>query len=179
MDNSILSLPRQRYLSLIVGIIFLIPVWGCQNTAVSDDLAQQRIMSMYRRYAEEFPLVESISVKQLQQRQHKQLVLVDVRSPEEIEVSFIPGAITKKKFEENLDRYRNATVVVYCTIGYRSGKYARQLRQQGIEALNLEGSLLAWSHAGGKLVDEKGATKQVHVYGRQWQLTAEGYEPVW
>ena len=170
-----LSLLLERY--LFVAIV-LISISGCQKVAVSDDLQRDRIMTMYREYAEEFALVEGISVTQLQQQQ-LELVLVDVRSPEEIAVSFIPGAITKEKFEANLDKYRDATVVVYCTIGYRSGKYAQRLRQQGIEALNLEGSLLAWSHVGGKLVNETGATKQIHVFSRQWQLTAEGYEPVW
>ena len=183
--TTILSLLHKRYLPS-VGIIILISISGCQKATTSDvsqrdypsGTLRDRIMEMYRDYAEEFPLVQGISVEELQQQQ-QELVLVDVRSPEEIAVSFIPGAITKEKLENNLDRYRSATVVVYCTIAYRSGKYARKLRQQGIEALNLEGSLLAWSHIGGKLVNKTGATKQIHVFSRQWQLTAEGYEPVW
>ena len=136
-------------------------------------------MTLYRKYAQEFPHVREIGVRELQQRQWRELVLVDVRSPEEIAVSFIPGAITKKEFEGNLTRYRDTTVVVYCTIGYRSGKYAQKLQQQGIEVFNLSGSLLAWSHIEGKLINATGTTKQIHVFDRQWQLTAEGYEPVW
>ena len=173
-----LSALLERYLSFIVGIIVLISISSCQAGVINDASQHDRVMRMYREYAEEFPLVKGISVTELQQRQ-LELVLVDVRSPEEIAVSFIPGAITKEKFEDNLDKYRDATVVVYCTIGYRSGKYAQKLQQQGIEALNLEGSLLAWSHVGGKLVNQTGATKQIHVFDRQWQLTAENYEPVW
>jgi hypothetical protein len=41
-------------------------------------------------------------------------------------------------------------------------------------------SLLAWSHAGGPLVDGEGRpTKRLHVFGARWDLAAEGYEPVW
>ncbi|MEO1465267.1 MAG: rhodanese-like domain-containing protein, partial [Cyanobacteria bacterium J06633_1] len=69
--------------------------------------------------------------------------------------------------------------IAYCTIGYRSGLYAQKLAQQGIEVLNLEGSLLAWSHVGGELVNATGRTNKVHVFGRQWRLTSEDYEPVW
>ena len=172
----ILLLLHKRYFS-IVEIIVLIFLSGCQKAAVSNNIQRDRVITMYREYAKEWILVKGISVEELQQRQ--EFVLVDVRLPEEVAVSFIPGAITKEQFENNLDRYQKTTIVVYCTIGYRSGKYAQQLRQQGIEVLNLEGSLLAWSHAGGKLINETGPTKQIHVFNRNWQLTAEGYEAVW
>ena len=177
MSKKALLLVFKRYSSFIAGIIVLIYVSGCQQVEVRGDLRRDRIMTMYREYAEEFPYVKGISAAQLQQQ--REVVLVDVRSPEEIAVSFIPGAITKEEFEDNLDRYRDSTIVVYCTIGYRSGKYAKELRQRGIELLNLEGSLLAWTHVGGKLVNATGATKQIHVFDRQWQLTAEDYEAVW
>ena len=142
---------------------------------------QEQIMTMYRKYAEEFPQVEGITAAKLQQlqRQGKQVILVDVRSPEEITVSFIPGAISTAEFERNLKQYRNYLIIGYCTIGYRSGKYAQQLQQKGIRMLNLEGSLLAWSHAQGKLVNSRGNTNKVHVFNSQWQLTARNYQPVW
>lgn len=125
--------------------------------------------------------MEGITVKELKhlQQQSKNIVLVDVRSPEERAVSMIPGAISTEEFERNLEQYKNATVIAYCTIGYRSGKYANQWREQGVKIFNLEGSLLAWSHIQGELIDAIGITKKVHVFGRQWQLTAEDYQAVW
>ena len=106
--------------------------------------------------------------------------IIDVRSPAERAVSFIPGAISTEEFERNLAQYRQATIIAYCTIGYRSGKYAEKWRQQGVKILNLEGSLLAWSHVRGKLIDATGSiTNKVHVFGRQWQLTADDYQPIW
>ena len=102
-------------------------------------------------------------------------MLLDVRAPEERAVSVIPGAVF------DADRIpAGADVIVYCTVGLRSGKTARQLRERGINALNLRGGILAWLAAGGALVDADGrATQRVHVYGRRWNAVPAGFEAVW
>ena len=163
---------------MILGFILI----GCQKPELrSEEWKQNRIMAIYRRYAQEFPQVTDITVEELQQlqQQDQELVLVDVRSPAERAVSFIPGAISTEEFERNLAQYKQKTIVAYCTIGYRSGKYAQMMEQYGVTILNLEGSLLAWSHIQGQLINTQGVTNQVHVFGRQWQLAAENYEPIW
>ncbi len=175
---------NKRLINITIAVLCLINV-GCEQNVVTESELDKRsqITTKYREYTKEFPLVKSIAVEELQQlqAQGKKLVLVDVRSPKEREISIIPGAISLAEFEENLERYSNsdAMIVAYCTIGYRSGKYAQKLRQQGINILNLEGSLLAWSHSQGELVNDVGLTNKVHVFGRQWQLTADNYQPVW
>ena len=174
----------KRLIAVTITIIILTS-FGCQqNVVVKSELDKRSLVAtMYQKYAEEFPQVQGITVEDLQQlqRQGKNIVLVDVRSPKERKVSIIPGAIALEEFEENLEQYSSDTamIVAYCTIGYRSGKYAKKLRQQGINILNLEGSLLAWSHSQGELVNDAGSTRQIHVYGRQWELTADNYQPVW
>lgn len=75
-------------------------------------------------------------------------------------------------------------IVVYCTIGYRSGKYAMELAGQGIRAENLEGGILSWSHAGGPFQVRNDAglatpTRRVHVYDKGWNLLHPDYEAVW
>ena len=169
----------------IIGISIAITLHGCQNLELKSDLEKQsQIARLYRQYAHEFPDVRGITAAQLQQlQQREKIVAIDVRTPEEIAVSRIPGSITTAEFERNLRQdsaqYRGKTIVAYCTIGYRSGLYAQKLQQQ-VEILNLEGSLLAWSHVAGKLLDaDDNTTNKVHVFGRQWQLTSESYEPVW
>jgi rhodanese-related sulfurtransferase len=47
-----------------------------------------------------------------------QVVLVDVRTPAEQNVSMIPTAIRKETFERTRDAYTDHTIVAYCTIGY-------------------------------------------------------------
>ncbi len=126
------------------------------------------------------PGVPELTVAQLRQLQsQEEIVLVDVRTPDEQVVSMIPGAITASEFEDNRRSYEAATVVTYCTIGGRSGRYAKGLVDAGMKAFNLRGAILAWTHAGGELIDTEGPTRRVHVHGRKFDLTADGYESVW
>ena len=69
-------------------------------------------------------------------------------------------------------------VVCYCTIGYRSGLYAKSLEEKKqIKAWNVAGSILAWTHAGGELNNSKGApTNELHTFGRQWALAPAPYK---
>lgn len=108
-------------------------------------------------------------------------VLVDVRAGKERAVSTLPGAISARDFEKRLEEIvaEGRTLVAYCTIGARSSSYAGRMGRRGIEMLNLEGSVLAWTHAGGEFVSDSGPTRRVHVYGRSWNLAADGYETVW
>ena len=140
-----------------------------------------RIVHLYESYVQEFPQVTGIKARELRHllQQGEEIILVDVRSPIEMAVSMLPGAITKEEFEQNITQYQNKMIVAYCTIGYRSGKYARTKQLQGIKVVNFEGSLLAWSHVQGKLVNSLGETHQVHVFNRQWQLTGDNYQSVW
>ena len=175
---------KQRLIS-IAGICLVFAIVGCQQNVVVRSSIDKRalITAMYQKYAAEFPQVQSITVEDLQQLQERgeKIVLVDVRSPKERLVSTIPGAIATAEFEANLEHYRNsdAIIIAYCTIGYRSGRYAQKLKQQGIKIFNLEGSLLAWTHVRGELVNSNGSTHKIHVFNRQWQLTADSYQPVW
>ena len=106
-------------------------------------------------------------------------MLVDVRTPAEQVVSMIPGAITASDFQDNQHLYRDATVVAYCTVGGRSGAFAKDLHAAGRKIFNLKGAILAWTHAGGDLIDAEGSTRRVHVHGRKLSLVATGYEPIW
>ncbi len=113
------------------------------------------------------------------------LVLIDVRKPREQEVSMLPHALTTLEFA---DRFRHGIpkekrLVVYCTIGYRSGKYAEELAKQGIKAETLEGGVLAWSFIGGKFLvkDAKGdwsETNRIHVYDPEWNIVHPDYVAV-
>lgn len=98
------------------------------------------------------------------------VVLVDVRTKEEIAVSIIPGAISLTDFEESREQYRNAEVITYCTVGVRSGDYAATLIEDGMRARNYEGSILEWVEQGLPVVTPEGqATQRVHVYSDKYR----------
>lgn len=101
-------------------------------------------------------------------------VLVDVRSEAEVKVSVIPGAITKAQFEKQRKQYTKRLVIPYCTVGGRSGAYAKQLLKQGYQVKNYQGSILKWVAAELPLVTLEGKpTNRVHTYSDRYRVPAK------
>jgi rhodanese-related sulfurtransferase len=102
-------------------------------------------------------------------------VLVDVRSARETTVSVIPGAILLAEFERDAARHRGKLVIPYCTVGGRSGAYARKLAGAGWQVRNYAGSILAWAGAGQPLVTPAGEpTRWLHAFNSRFDAPA-GY----
>ena len=161
-------------------VFLLMLVSSGSGWELTDEQKLERINELYEKYKRSFPDVPDVSVKELiAMRKEKDVVLVDGRKKREQRVSMLPGALPSREFEKNIEEYKDRTIVVYCTIGSRSGYYTRDLIEKGFTAYNLRGSILAWIHAGQKLVSEGKETRRVHVYGRRWNLAPEGYEAVW
>lgn len=73
-------------------------------------------------------------------------------------------------------------VTVCSTVGYRSSQYAASLMDKGLTAVNLQGGIVGWTHAGLPLVDgsdRQQSTSRVHTYAETWAYQADGYEPVY
>lgn len=158
----------------------LLSMLGCgpKPEALSTPQKRERIATMYEGYRKlGFASVPEVGVDELDALDEP--VFVDVRSDEERAVSMLPGAIDKEAFEANREDYRNRPVVTYCTIGARSGLYAKKLQKDGYDVYNLRGSVLSWSHAGRTLEHDGQPTRRVHTYGHRWALLPEGYEAVY
>ena len=127
----------------------------------------------------EFPDLPELSSRSLQELIHDaraDYIVVDVRTPQERNVSTIAGAIDNEYFERNAVSYLNKKIIVYCTIGYRSGYYADELRQKGFDAYNLSEGILGWTHIDGLLVDPQGvAASKVHVFSRPWNFALKNH----
>ena len=91
----------------------------------------------------------------------------------------IPGAIDSSRFERRPRHDNIDTIVIYCTIGLRSGLYAEELRRKGHAVRNLRGGILAWVHAGQDVVKGGRPTRRLHVYGPKWDLLPDGHVAVW
>ena len=73
----------------------------------------------------------------------------------------------KIKSVSKLDK--NATIVVYCSVGYRSGKIGKKLREAGFTSVfNLYGGLFDWANNGNPIYSKKGVVKKVHPYNAKW-----------
>ena len=62
------------------------------------------------------------------------------------------------------------TIIVYCSVGYRSGKIGEQLQKAGYKNVyNLDGGLFRWANEGRQLKNEQNQiTARVHGYNAQW-----------
>jgi len=117
--------------------------------------------------------VPTITLEEIREAEEKgePLQFVDVRSAEEMAVSMLPGAITRREYERNPGAYEDARIVPYCTVGARSSKYTRELRERGITAVNYRGSIIDWVEHGEPLVTPDGEpTKQVHTYSDRFSV---------
>lgn len=100
-------------------------------------------------------LMKSISVVELKALldQNQDLALIDVRNPAEVEVAVIAGSelipLSTLESDEVIERIQaiaaSQTVYVHCKLGGRSAKAVELLASHGIDAVNVEGGIDAWS----------------------------------
>lgn len=123
----------------------------------------------------EFPEVEQLGVDAFAERMNRgdALLLVDVRARDEFAVSHIPGAVHIAEGRDFLagfaDVPRDREIVLYCSVGWRSSRAARELRRAGYQQVrNLEGSIFEWANKGHALEGETGAATRVHPFNSVW-----------
>ncbi len=101
-------------------------------------------------------------------------VFLDAREPREYAVSHIAGAIHVGYDHFDLEKLpktlpKNQRLVVYCSVGYRSEKVTEKLQKAGFTNVsNLYGGLFEWVNRGLPVVNQAGATQDVHAFSRSW-----------
>jgi rhodanese-related sulfurtransferase len=119
--------------------------------------------------------VPEMSVDSLAACQNK-VVLLDAREPNEYAVSHLPNALAVGYEHFSLDAVqqvgKNAPVVVYCSVGFRSERVAEKLIAAGYTNVhNLYGGIFEWSNRKKSVVDTQGqATNRVHAYNKVWGI---------
>ncbi|MDT8347350.1 MAG: rhodanese-like domain-containing protein [Flavobacteriaceae bacterium] len=118
-----------------------------------------------------------ISIDSLQKRLSKnQIVLLDAREKQETSVSTLPNAfhIGFEDFEmsklEELSIDKQASIVVYCSIGVRSEAIARKIKAAGYaEVYNLYGGIFEWINQENTVVNARQQpTDSVHAFSKFW-----------
>lgn len=175
--NDYLRRLRKPMMALVM-IMAAIRIGGLAGGA-SVNNSLESVETLCLTYCEEFPEVRDISVGELLQQNFTDVILVDVRDSAERAISSIPGSISQEEFERRPQLSDGKLIVPFCTIGYRSGLYTQKLMQQGRNARNLRGGILAWCHAEQSVVANDKPTRRVHVYGRKWNLLPSSHEGVW
>lgn len=127
--------------------------------------------------------VDTIGTVELAERQkYEHLVLLDARPKDEYDVSHLRGAkcvgYTDFDISSVADVSKEDTIVVYCSVGKRSGDIGEKLKDAGYEnVLNLYGGIFDWTNRGMEVVnDENESVKCVHPYNTLWGIWINNYD---
>ncbi|HIK44599.1 MAG TPA: molybdopterin-synthase adenylyltransferase MoeB [Leptolyngbyaceae cyanobacterium M65_K2018_010] len=101
----------------------------------------------------DIPEMTVTELKQVLDRGDDQVLLLDVRNPNEYEIASIPGAILVPLPDieqgDGVDRVKSLLnghrLIVHCKMGGRSATALGILKRHGITGTNVKGGILAWS----------------------------------
>lgn len=165
--------------------LLLLP-FGCAKNIpankppLNNELFDQRLTSLLRFN------VDLMGVDQLQQQQDS-LFILDTRTAEEFAVSHIPGArhLGYRNLNKSVlnDIPKDAPIVLYCSVGYRSERVGNRLKRLGYQNVhNLYGSIFEWVNHGYTVVTPEGEkTQKIHTYNRNWSrwVNQSSVKKVW
>lgn len=155
---------EKKIFSLLALVFILIPALQAQTAY------DKKLESLYKNTV---PQIDPAEVKR-KKEWGKQIIILDTRSPEEFAVSHLPDAkfVDYKRFkaEDVQDIDKNAEVVVYCTVGYRSERIGEKLLDMGFtDVKNLYGGIFQWANEERPLLNKNDQpTDSVHTYSRSW-----------
>ena len=123
-----------------------------------------------------FPGTQWITTGRLKERMTAErstaLVLLDIRTSSEFDVSHLAGARRMDPDADDLDAIdlpRDTPIIVYCSVGYRSAAVARRLGAAGFENVhNLEGGIFQWANEGRAIYRGPELATKVHPYNDTW-----------
>ena len=102
-------------------------------------------------------------------------MVLDARTAKEFAVSHIQGAVNAPDVDSAIKLIgdsgigKNDRVLIYCSLGYRSGNLIRELQQQGYTGLiNMEGSLFEWVEKDYPVYQAGSPVTKVHPYNLWW-----------
>jgi rhodanese-related sulfurtransferase len=133
-----------KYKISVIGLFLIAAILSCSQ-ANNDPQAEVTIEQVNQKIADS-----------------SDVVLLDVRTEQEFtgQLGHLPGAMLIP-IEELADRleelapYREKEIVVYCRSGNRSGHGAKLLNDQGFNAFNMLGGMIAWNEKYGRPDDQK------------------------
>ena len=130
----------------------------------------QLLKTLYRGTV---PLVQPAALATTLRDKPGAVILLDTRTPTEYRISHLQGArfVDFGSFEQATfqDLPRDQTVVVYCSVGYRSERVGERLKALGFrDVRNLYGGIFQWVNEGRPIYNARGQTQDVHPYSALW-----------
>ncbi len=140
--------------------------WDPQNWTEAKQLVRKK-----------FPKAPNITVPELKawldDSSRAKPLLIDTRSRREYDDSQLMAAQHAESLNAALalleGRNKDTPIVVYCSVGYRSGAIAEGLLQRGFSQVkNLEGSIFEWANSGLPVHQGTRLVYKVHPYNASW-----------
>ena len=100
-------------------------------------------------------------------------LLLDIREIDEYKVSHIKNANYAGYNDFSIDQFesinKDTTIVVYCSVGYRSSEVAQKLIEAGFKDVrNLYGGIFQWINQEREIVKDSVITDSLHTYNKKW-----------
>ncbi|MFK5894647.1 MAG: rhodanese-like domain-containing protein [Pseudomonadota bacterium] len=108
------------------------------------------------------------------------VLLFDVRRPEEFQMSRIKGSIQidpNMSVEYFISLYKgkiyNKEIIFYCSVGYRSSEFIKRIEKQANSArvkkmYNLKGGIFRWYNENHRVINDQGETDNIHPSDESW-----------
>ena len=174
-----------KILLLIAGLLLLASIgvyWrmcacGKQSAPVSSGYKKEDWPDAYKMVRDKFPDVRQLKTSELadwlKDTSKPPPLLLDARAEKEFAVSSLPNARHAADEAQTLaalsTQPKDAPVVVYCSIGYRSSALAQKLKARGYTNVqNLEGSIFMWANEGRLLQRGAETVSVVHPFDVKW-----------
>lgn len=145
-------------------------LFSCLQFAWAQTAFDRKLESLYRNS------VATITASELSALMNSgtPVVLFDIRSAEEYEISHIRAAnfLDYNSFNTRMvDKFKkDSPIIVYCSVGYRSERVGEKLKSAGFKNVkNLYGGIFQWVNEGHTVVNKTNhPTDSVHTYNRNW-----------
>jgi rhodanese-related sulfurtransferase len=164
---------------VLIFVILQVLLISCTSDRKTESTLYDAMLQMM--LSDDVPIITIEELKQIPDSYY----LIDVREAVEFSVSRIEGAIliplgerqTEPFLAEDFDS--TTTIVVYCSVGYRSEKFTEILQKNGYQNVrNLYGGIFEWVNRGYPVVDDSGLTERIHAYSPFWGVWLQKGEKV-
>jgi len=161
----LMAMTRYLIIAGIIGALFTMPLF-CQP--IKNKAYDLMLMRLIPKGA------ATLSVAELKEKAGD-VIILDAREKREYEVSHLRGARWVGYDDFDLSRVKDlpkdTPIVVYCSVGYRSGVVANKLLTAGFENVeNLYGGIFEWKNRGYPVYRDTAETDSVHAYNRKWGI---------
>lgn len=108
-----------------------------------------------------------------EQLENGHFILLDTREPKEYQVSHLKQAINVGYDDFNADSVgfldKKDTIVVYCSVGYRSSIIAEKMKKIGYDhVMNLRGGIFEWVNRKKPVYQGDLRVNKIHTYNKNW-----------